>query len=356
MLPPTEFTAEVLEQLGKAYVDGAKMTHAFGGLDRRAARPARAGRVRLLRSRRSSRWSRRSSRRNCETRAAPRQLAIEAGAKLTQRGYHAQVTPSQDGVALFYLNGGRDPIKHDPWLRRVRHRRARRRHRGTDRRSRKLTSEHFSPNVLLRPLVQDTLFPTIAYVGGPSELAYLGQLRGIYDHFGIPMPLIYPRASATIVDAGAARFLAKYEVPLEELQPQDEAALNRLLESLLPQSVEDAMEQAQKAVEERMAAVIQAVPVIDPTLEGAAKSILGKMDARADDAPQQDHPGGQAPRRDPAPSVRPHARTGVSRRRDRRNASLGFVTPAEPLRPRAGRSAGPGAAPRHGGKHWVITL
>ena len=80
-----------------------------------------------------------------------------------------------------------------------------------------------------------------------------------------------------ILDAGATRFLAKYEFPLEELQPQDEAALNRLLESLLPQEVEESMEQAQKTVEDRMAAVIQAVPVIDPTLEVAAKSVLGKM-------------------------------------------------------------------------------
>ena len=65
----------------------------------------------------------------------------------------------------------------------------------------------FSPNVLLRPIVQDTLFPTICYVAGPSELAYLGQLGGVYEEFGIPMPLIYSRATATIVDSAAVRFL-----------------------------------------------------------------------------------------------------------------------------------------------------
>jgi bacillithiol biosynthesis cysteine-adding enzyme BshC len=275
VLPPTEFTAEVLEQLGKAYVDGAKMTHAFGAWVDSLLGPL--GLVvfdcsdKAVKPLVASLFAK-----ELETPGRTASLAIEAGGKLTQRGYHAQVTPSQDGVALFYLNGGRDPIKHVPGFdafsigERVV---------ATEELIAEAEShpEHFSPNVLLRPLVQDTLFPTIAYVGGPSELAYLGQLRGIYDHFGVPMPLIYPRASATIVDAGAARFLAKYEVPLEELQPQDEAALNRLLESLLPQSVEDAMAQAQKAVEERMAAVIQAVPVIDPTLEGAAKSIFGKM-------------------------------------------------------------------------------
>ena len=88
----------------------------------------------------------------------------------------------------------------------------------------------FSPNVLLRPIVQDTLFPTICYVAGPNELAYLGQLRGVYEHFGVPMPLMYPRATATLLDSAALRFLTKYKLPLEALQAQDEAALNELLE------------------------------------------------------------------------------------------------------------------------------
>ena len=84
------------------------------------------------------------------------------------------------------------------------------------------------------PIVQDTLFPTICYVAGPNELAYLGQLRGVYEHFGVPMPLMYPRASATLVDSAALRFLTKYDVPLEALQAQDEAALNELLKTQIP--------------------------------------------------------------------------------------------------------------------------
>ena len=95
-------------------------------------------------------------------------------------------------------------------------------------------AQHFSPNVLLRPIVQDTLFPTICYVAGPSELAYLGQLGGVYEHFGLPMPLMYPRATATLIDSAAARFLTSTPCRLEDLQPQDESALNRLLKSQLP--------------------------------------------------------------------------------------------------------------------------
>ena len=81
----------------------------------------------------------------------------------------------------------------------------------------------FSPNVLLRPIVQDTLFPTICYVAGPSELAYLGQLGGVYNHFGIPMPLMVPRASATLIDSSTARFLGKTGFQLADLRAQDES-------------------------------------------------------------------------------------------------------------------------------------
>jgi uncharacterized protein YllA (UPF0747 family) len=137
---------------------------------------------------------------------------------------------------------------------------------------------HFSPNVLLRSVVQDSLFPTICYVPGPSELAYLGQLRGVYDHFGVPMPLLHPRATATLIDSAAARFLNRYGLPIESLQPQDEAALNHLLESQLPASIEHALKDAQEHVHRTMQRLIEVMPALDPTLSGAAKTTLGKME------------------------------------------------------------------------------
>ena len=136
----------------------------------------------------------------------------------------------------------------------------------------------FSPNVLLRPIVQDTIFPTICYVAGPNELAYLGQLRGVYEHFGVPMPLMYPRATATLLDSAALRFLTKYQLPLEALQPQDEAALNELLKTQIPPAVEASFaDAARSAIDAQMTRVIQAMPALDPTLEGAARSTLGRM-------------------------------------------------------------------------------
>ena len=135
----------------------------------------------------------------------------------------------------------------------------------------------FSPSVLLRPIVQDALFPTICYVAGPSELAYLGQLRGVYEHFGVPMPLIYPRATATLLDSAASRFLAKYQFPLEALQPQDEGGLNELLKTQIPPDVDAAFAAAGAALDSQMQRVVDALLTLDPTLEGAARNTTGKM-------------------------------------------------------------------------------
>lgn len=202
-------------------------------------------------------------------------LAAAAGEGLAARGHAPQVVPQADSVALFYLDGGRTPIK--------------RQGDGFTIGERVFSAEalaaevaahpeRFSPNVLLRPIVQDTLFPTAAYVSGPSELAYLGQLGGVYEHFGVPMPLMYPRAMATLVDSATARFLAKSGVALPELQPQDEAALNRLLAAQLPQSVEQAMKDADEGIRRGMQRVIDAMPALDPTLAGAARTLMGKME------------------------------------------------------------------------------
>ena len=91
------------------------------------------------------------------------------------------------------------------------------------------------------------------------------------------MPLQFPRASATILDSAAARFLARYEMRWEWLQPQDDSALNRLLESQLPPAVEEGLQNAMRSIDERMNALAAAVPLLDPTLEGAVRSTLGKM-------------------------------------------------------------------------------
>ena len=91
------------------------------------------------------------------------------------------------------------------------------------------------------------------------------------------MPLMMPRATATVVDANAFRFLTRYDVPLESLSAQDEATLNALLASQLPPSVEAALDEARRAIDAGMTAVAGELPRVDPTLEGAARSTLSCM-------------------------------------------------------------------------------
>jgi bacillithiol synthase len=71
----------------------------------------------------------------------------------------------------------------------------------------------FSPNVFLRPLIQDTLLPNAAYVGGPAEIAYYGQMKPLYELFGMKMPYIAARMSATLVEPAVQRSLA--ELPFD---------------------------------------------------------------------------------------------------------------------------------------------
>jgi bacillithiol synthase len=202
-------------------------------------------------------------------------LAARSGEAFSARGHSPQVVPQPDSVSLFSLDGTRKPIRRQGNEYAI----GEHTYSVTALADQAASSpHHFSPNVLLRPIVQDTLFPTICYVAGPSELAYLGQLREVYEHFGVPMPLIHPRATATLVDSATARFLTKYNLSLEDLQPQDESALNRLLESQLPPTVESALKDAEDTVRRAMQRVIETVPMVDPTLAGAAKTTIGKME------------------------------------------------------------------------------
>jgi len=272
-LPATEFSAALLEAVRLAYTPGAGMAEAFGTwleslLGPRglvvfdSSDPAAKPLVSALFAR------------EIEHAGETSRLAAAAGAALTARGYHAQVTPQEGHAALFHLDGGRASIRvedgrllvgqsastTEAMLERARTRPA-----------------EFSPNVLLRPLVQDTLFPTCCFVAGPNELGYLAQLRDIYAAFGVPMPLIHQRASATILDANAMRFLGRQELSLESLRAQDEGELNRLLKAQIPQEVDVSIDAAGRALAERMDALATAVSKLDATLDAAARSTLGRM-------------------------------------------------------------------------------
>jgi bacillithiol synthase len=272
-LPATAFRDRLLADLGRSYAPGRGMAEAFGRWlehvlgDRAlvvydssdpASKPL-VGDVFV---------------RELSTPGTTAKLAAAAGSNLISSGYHSQVHAQDDSLALFRLEGARRTIRAQDGQFIV----------GDQSYPQSALVEQaakqptaFSPSVLLRPIVQDSIFPTACYVAGPNELAYLGQLRNVYEHFGVPMPLMYPRASATLVDSATLRFLTKYHVPLEALQPRDESALNELLTSQIPAAVEESFADAGRAIEINMTRVIQSISAVDPTLEGAARSSLTRM-------------------------------------------------------------------------------
>lgn len=77
--------------------------------------------------------------------------------------------------------------------------------------------EAFSPNVVLRPLYQETILPNLAYIGGPSELAYWLQLKGIFDHYQTNFPLLVPRNFALYLDGPNLRRLGKLNIQATDL-------------------------------------------------------------------------------------------------------------------------------------------
>ena len=272
-MPGTEFTPALIDGLRLAYAPGTGMADAFGRwletvLGPRglivfdASDPAAKPLVSHIFAR------------EIEQAGQTARLAAEAGAALEARGYHAQATPQEGSLALFHMNAGRQPIKpHQAgFLVGERPESTAALLEGV-----RSSPEEFSPSVLLRPIVQDTLFPTVCYVAGPNELAYLGQLRRVYDAFSTPMPLIQQRATATLVDSNALRFLTRYDVALESLRAQDEAVLNAVLEAQLPPSVEASLDEAVRTLEQRMERLAKEVVQIDPTLEGASRSTLSRM-------------------------------------------------------------------------------
>ena len=143
----------------------------------------------------------------------PRLLARSR--ELESAGYHAQVKVTEDSVPLFLnLDGKRVPL------------RARNGDFAAGRRSFSFSALSellaaspldFSPNALLRPVVQDSLLSTAAYVAGPAEVAYFAQASVYYAALLGRMPVILPRASFTLVNAHTVRLLRKYDLQFSDL-------------------------------------------------------------------------------------------------------------------------------------------
>ena len=130
-----------------------------------------------------------------------------------------------------------------------------------------------SPNVLLRPVVESAVLPTVAYLGGPGELRYLALTPPIYDRLGIAPQRPLPRWSGVIVEPRVDRVLEKFGVTLADLFTPPGALEARLVRSQLPAEAVEALDRLRRALEDEYRVLERAATEIDPTLARPTQAV-----------------------------------------------------------------------------------
>lgn len=195
----------------------------------------------------------------------------EVNKNLEAKKYHQQLTLHENTFNLFVNENGRKSIKYDGKNIIVQGK--------NEKYSVKefcdiahSNPERISPNVVLRPLYQDTLLPTIAYVAGPNELSYFAQISAVYKGFQIPMPLIVPRVSITIVESKVKQILDKYQVSIAQVIANPDEVINQILKQNLPENLESDLEKMKKEWEQMASQLFSKIEKWEPTLVKAVES------------------------------------------------------------------------------------
>lgn len=137
--------------------------------------------------------------------------------------------------------------------------------------------EQVSPNVLFRPVVQDFLLPTLAYVAGPSEVAYHAQISPLYHALGRVMPPVVPRAGFTVIERRMQRVLAKYRLEFRDLFQGSRALLKQIVEGTVNQEVGNRFDGLERAIDRRLGEMEEPLKSVDPTLVGALGTARKKI-------------------------------------------------------------------------------
>jgi uncharacterized protein YllA (UPF0747 family) len=140
-----------------------------------------------------------------------------------------------------------------------------------------------SPNVLLRPVVEADVFPTLSYVAGPGEMSYFAQLQPLFEALEVGMPVIHPRFGATLLERKIGKVLDKFSVSEADLfKPFHELAAE-IARDEVPEDVRRALGELRGGLGKGTNSLVQASRAVDPTLKGPiqhARSVA--MDAYAD--------------------------------------------------------------------------
>ncbi len=190
---------------------------------------------------------------------------------LSEDGYHAQVHVEQDTSLMFVIRDGKRialRYKDGRFLEK----------------ERQYSVEELqnmplqlSPNALLRPVMQDYLLPTISYVGGPSEIAYMAQAEVLYTKLLGRMPVIYPRNSYTLLDAKTSKLLRRYHLRVPDLLGAEEQVKGRIAAKMMSPALADEFRSAQTVFDETLGKLQLSLAAFDSTLEQAACKSASKI-------------------------------------------------------------------------------
>jgi bacillithiol synthase len=139
------------------------------------------------------------------------------------------------------------------------------------------TPERLSPNALLRPVFQDTLLPTAAYVGGPAEIAYFAQSAVLYEAILGRITPVLPRLSATLLEPAVAAVMDKDEVQLPDAMTTAEELAQRLGARAMPIEGKRKLAAVGNAIETELAALTEYMGGMDESLGRAAEVSGSKM-------------------------------------------------------------------------------
>jgi bacillithiol biosynthesis cysteine-adding enzyme BshC len=217
---------------------------------------------------------------------------LERGKVIESAGYHQQVKVTSSSTLLFDMgSGSRIPVH--------RHSNGREGNGEFVVGDKKLSPssllqriqeapQDFSANVLLRPVVQDYLLPTLAYCGGAAEIAYFAQAAVVYQAILGRVTPIVPRFSATLVEQKTQSLMEKYGLRLPDFFRGEDALGEFLAAQALPQDLQAALSEATASLERSLSDVRGALAQLDPTLvdssrisESKMRYQLNKMRARA---------------------------------------------------------------------------
>ncbi len=187
---------------------------------------------------------------------------IERDKQLQAAGYHAQVHVDAQ-TSLFFLleKGERVPVRR----------------KDSDYSDLADRAAEVSPNALLRPVMQDYLLPTVAYIGGPGELAYLAQSEVLYDALLGRMPVMMSRSAFTLLDARSVKLLERYKLTVEQVMVPEHELADRVARALVPQGLQSSFQTAASNVNAEIDRLKAQFEAFDPTLAAALGTSRAKI-------------------------------------------------------------------------------